>query len=184
MYRQRELLELQEKLSYIGMVPIIGEPADALNAFIYMARGDTVNAVLSSTAMFPVFGSVSTGGKIFARSADEIAEFVQGASKSRWKVGEDIYSPTTKGNAPSRTTVRQRFWKNDAIEVSSEIYGTENIERMKKGLAPQRYNADKSAMESMELSHEPIPFRDGGKDFIPRWPQDHAAVDPFRHPGY
>jgi hypothetical protein len=39
-------------------------------------------------------------------------------------------------------------------------------------------------MESMELSHEPIPFRDGGTEFVPRWPQDHAAVDPFRFPGY
>jgi hypothetical protein len=43
---------------------------------------------------------------------------------------------------------------------------------------------DKGGMESMELSHEPIPFRDGGTEFVPRWPQDHAAVDPFRFPGY
>ena len=55
---------------------------------------------------------------------------------------------------------------------------------MRKGRAPQRYNADKGGMESMELSHEPIPFRDGGTKFVPRWPQDHAAVDPYRHPGY
>lgn len=55
---------------------------------------------------------------------------------------------------------------------------------MRKGGAPQRYNADKGGMESMELSHEPVPARNGGKDFVPRWPQDHAAVDPFRRPGY
>lgn len=55
---------------------------------------------------------------------------------------------------------------------------------MKKGNAPQRYNPDKGGMESMELSHEPIPQRDGGKDFVPRWPQDHAEVDPYRRPGY
>jgi len=55
---------------------------------------------------------------------------------------------------------------------------------MKKGYAPQRYSPDKGGMESMELSHEPIPRRDGGKDFVPRWPQDHAEVDPYRHPGY
>lgn len=55
---------------------------------------------------------------------------------------------------------------------------------MQRGLAPQRYNPDKGGMESMELSHEPIPFRDGGTDFVPRWPCDHAAVDPYRHTGY
>jgi len=36
----------------------------------------------------------------------------------------------------------------------------------------------------MELSHEPIPARDGGTEFVPRWPEDHARVDPYRHPGY
>jgi len=55
---------------------------------------------------------------------------------------------------------------------------------MKDGLAPQRYNPDKGGMESMELSHEPVPARDGGKEFVPRWPQDHATVDPYRRPGY
>jgi hypothetical protein len=39
-------------------------------------------------------------------------------------------------------------------------------------------------IESMELSHEPIPHRDGGTNVVPRWPQDHAAVDPLRRPGY
>jgi hypothetical protein len=52
------------------------------------------------------------------------------------------------------------------------------------GAPPQRFNPDKGGMESMELSHEPIPFRNGGTSFVPRWPQDHAAVDPFRRPGY
>ncbi|MDF7797812.1 hypothetical protein P4A91_25365, partial [Pseudomonas syringae] len=105
--------------------------------------------------------------------------------KNGWKVGDDVYNKTAKGNDPSWTTVRSRFWKNEAATTeATSKYGAENIERMKKGLAPQRYNADKGGMESMELSHEPVPFRDGGKDFVPRWPQDHAAVDPYRKPGY
>lgn len=55
---------------------------------------------------------------------------------------------------------------------------------MRRGLAPQRYNADKGGLESMELSHEPIPISRAGTNVVPRWPQDHAAVDPFRFPGY
>ncbi|MDA8235192.1 MAG: hypothetical protein M0Z31_10405 [Clostridia bacterium] len=102
-----------------------------------------------------------------------------------WKLGDDIYKPTAKGTEPSWSTVRQRFWKNEpASEGAAEKYGAENVDRMRKGLAPQRYNPDKGGMESMELSHEPVPARDGGRDFVPRWPQDHAKVDPFRHPGY
>ncbi len=55
---------------------------------------------------------------------------------------------------------------------------------MTQGRAPQKYNADKGGIESMELSHEPIPYRNAGRAFVPRWPQEHAAVDPFRRPGY
>lgn len=86
---------------------------------------------------------------------------------------------------PSWSTVRSRFWKNEAtLPSAANKYGEENLGRMCKGCAPQRYNADKGGMESMELSHEPIPARDGGKDFVPRWPQDRGAVDPYRRPGY
>ncbi|GFO55464.1 hypothetical protein GMSM_24710 [Geomonas sp. Red276] len=105
-------------------------------------------------------------------------------SNGRWKVGDDIYNPTAAGNDPSWTTVRNRFWKNEAAKPDAEaMWGLENIQRMKKGLAPQRYNYDKGGMESMDLSHEPVPYRDGGRKIVPRWPQDHAAVDPYRRPG-
>jgi filamentous hemagglutinin len=100
-------------------------------------------------------------------------------------VGDDVYANTAKGNAPAWSTVRDRFWKNESSSASAaEKYGAENVQRMSKGRAPQRYNADKGGRESMELSHEPIPARNGGKNFVPRWPQDHAAIDPFRRPGY
>lgn len=102
-----------------------------------------------------------------------------------WKVGDDIYKLTSKGNNPSWSTIRSRFWKNEAANPSAvERYGADNVERMNKGLAPQRYNPDKGGMESMELSHEPTPRRSGGTEVVPRWPQEHAEVDPFRFPGY
>ena len=59
-----------------------------------------------------------------------------------------------------------------------------NLARMGTGRAPQRYTPDKGGIESMELSHEPIPYRDGGATVTPRWPQEHAAIDPYRYPGY
>lgn len=105
--------------------------------------------------------------------------------KNGCKVGEDVYNKTGKGNDPSWSTVRSRFWKNEAAAPNAaDTYGSDNLDRMRKGLAPQRYNADKGGVESMELSHEPIPARDGGKDFVPRCPQDHVAVGSYRKPGY
>ena len=102
-----------------------------------------------------------------------------------WTRGRDVYEPTANDNDPSWSAVRSRFWKNEASAPDApQKYGAENIDRMNRGLAPQRYNPDKGGMESMELSHEPIPARDGGTTFVPRWPQDHATVDPYRRPGY
>ena len=141
-------------------------------------------AAASITSNFIPGGGVVKGFKL-VRLASKGMKVAKGAGKAGWKVGDDIYAATAKGNTPSWSAVRQRFWKNEATKTNSaDLYGAENIDRMKKGLAPQRYNPDKGAMESMELSHEPIPFRNGGRDLVPRWPQDHAAVDPFRYAGY
>ncbi|WP_241826984.1 polymorphic toxin-type HINT domain-containing protein [Streptomyces graminilatus] len=106
----------------------------------------------------------------------------------RWKLGEDYSKPNKNGVAPSLSTMRKRFWKNEAMEPdAADQYGAANISRMKRGSAPQRQRPDGS-WESMELSHEPIPERDGGMLLTPRWPEDHAIMDPggYRRlpPGY
>lgn len=124
--------------------------------------------------------------KAAAGKVDDVASSAIAAVENKgWKVGSDVYAKTTAGKEPSWSTVRSRFWKNEAVGPDAvNEYGAANVERMKNGLAPQRYNAEKGGMESMELSHEPIPARDGGREFVPRWPQDHAKVDSYRRPGY
>lgn len=119
-----------------------------------------------------------------AAAGESAAAASESAASTGWKLGDDVYTKTAAGNDPAWSTVRSRFWKNEAADPEYGSWGADNLERMKCGKAPQRFNPDKGGMESMELSHEPIPFRDGGKSFVPRWPQDHAAVDPFRRPGY
>lgn len=102
-----------------------------------------------------------------------------------WKVGQDVYKPTRLGKEPSWSTVRSRYWKNEAARAGNGgQYSKPNLDRMRRGQPPQRYNPDKGGIEQMELSHEPIPARDGGRNLVPRWPQDHASVDPWRRPGY
>lgn len=135
--------------------------------------------IVAGTVIGTVTGNTERGMLTNATST------VLKSSTKGWKLGDDVYKLTAKGNEPSWTTVRTRFWKNEAAtEGAAEKYGTDNISRMQTGRAPQRFNQEKAGMESMELSHEPIPRRDGGTEFVPRWPQDHAKVDSFRHPGY
>ncbi|MFG1993930.1 LamG-like jellyroll fold domain-containing protein [Actinoplanes sp. NPDC048988] len=106
----------------------------------------------------------------------------------RWKLGEDYSKPNKDGVDPSMSTMRKRFWKNEAAEPdAADQYEAANISRMKRGMAPRRQREDGS-WESMELSHEPIPERDGGMLLTPRWPEDHVLMDPGGHrrlpPGY
>ena len=52
---------------------------------------------------------------------------------------------------------------------------------MKKGLALQRLNEEKGIWESKELHHNPAQKDGGFFDFIEVWPDEHAALDKFRH---
>ena len=74
------------------------------------------------------------------------------AVKKGWKVGDDITNLTSAGKAPSWSTIRSRYWKNQAnIRASSQWYDIEfedNYERMKRGLAPIGYDG-----KSVELHH-------------------------------
>ncbi len=50
-------------LDIVGLIPVVGEVADGANALIYTARGDYVNAALSTAAMLPIIGTGATGTK-------------------------------------------------------------------------------------------------------------------------
>jgi hypothetical protein len=82
---------VQTVLDVAGVVPVIGEPADAVNAAIYLAQGDYGNAALSGAAMVPVLGNLATGGKVVKRvvkasavsdDTADIAKAVDG--ETRW----------------------------------------------------------------------------------------------------
>src|SRR5690606_29135897 len=47
---------IQVALDVAGVVPLIGEVADAANGLISLARGDTVGAGLSFASMIPIWG--------------------------------------------------------------------------------------------------------------------------------
>ncbi len=64
---------LQTGLDIVGMIPVIGEAADLINAGIYLARGDYVNAALSGLAAIPLLGNFATGAK-FANKGLKLAK--------------------------------------------------------------------------------------------------------------
>jgi hypothetical protein len=47
-----------------GLVPVVGEVADGVNAGIYLVEGDKLNAGLSAAAMIPIAGWGATGAKV------------------------------------------------------------------------------------------------------------------------
>ncbi|PSK98285.1 hypothetical protein CLV30_12071 [Haloactinopolyspora alba] len=62
-------------LDGLGMVPVVGEPADAVNAIWYAAEGNVIDSGLSAAGMIPFLGWGATGGKWTRRAltADELA---------------------------------------------------------------------------------------------------------------
>jgi len=63
-------------LDVLGLVPLLGEPADAVNAGWYSAEGDWVNAGLSAAALIPFAGAAFTGGKLLGK-AGHLAELLR-----------------------------------------------------------------------------------------------------------
>ncbi len=105
----------------------------------------------------------------------------QAADTCGWKPGDSIINRTKSGNVPKWSTVRKRYWKNEALAQKinpTKSYSEENLKRMEKGLAPQR--KVNGQVESMELHHDPAQ-KDGGLfDFVEVWPDQHAKLDPNR----
>ena len=117
-------------------VGLAGDVADVLIPFVG-GIGETTRAIKVA--------SKTTG---FIDTATDV--------KKGWKVGDDITNLTKAGNVPSWSTVRQRFWKNEA-HFHPERY-KQDLARMKKGRAP--IGADGY---SMELHH---PFGRAGENFF------------------
>ncbi len=76
---------------------------------------------------------------------------------------------------------RRKAWRNLADDPNSPLTDDERQEVRDRGNGgPRRINPWTGELETMELSHEPVPLRDGGKDVAPTLPDDHATIDPYR----
>ena len=138
-------------------------------------------AALDTLALLP--GVPSSG---YARRGVEVVSSISHANKAKdvakvgWKVGDNISNLTRAGNVPSWSTVRQRYWKNEALTNYKE-YSPEDLLRMSQGRAPLALNPNNGKMYPMELHH---PNGRKGSDlfnFIQVTPWKHAEIDKYRH---
>jgi hypothetical protein len=67
---RRILNWIQTGLDIIGFILVIGEVADGINAILYLAQGDFLNAGISAAALIPVVGSAATAGRQVYRAVD------------------------------------------------------------------------------------------------------------------
>jgi hypothetical protein len=97
------------------------------------------------------------------------------------KTGRFIPDPANPPSPNVMTDAQRRAnWKRLAQDPTSPLTTAQRAEIKTRGWrGPQRLN-EFGELETMELSHEPIPLLKGGKKVVPRWPADHAAIDPHR----
>jgi len=95
---------IQTGLDILGLVPVIGEPVDGLNATIYLVRGDQLNAALSAGSMVPIAGWVSTGGKLVKKSIKVAKDVDKGVSRAILKTD---FVATSNGLVVKATTAEK-----------------------------------------------------------------------------
>ena len=138
-------------------------------------------AALDTLALLP--GVPSSG---YARRGVEVVSSISHANKAKcaakagWRVGDDISKLTRAGNVPSWSTVRQRYWKNEAL-TNFEKYSPENLMRMSHGRAPLIAHPVTKKIYPMELHHPNGRAGDNLFNFIEVTPWEHDRLDSHRY---
>lgn len=131
--------------------------------------------------ILPSIGTVKAAKKVID-GVDAVNDTAKVAKKG-WKVGDDITALTKSGKDPSWSTVRSRYWKNEAYYNASS-YKFDDLVRMKKGKAPLVQYDLNGKWYSMEIHHIkgrniPNPHRLNNLQQLTPW--DHTFVDGYRH---
>lgn len=102
-------------LDVVGMIPVIGEVADAANAAIYLAQGDYANAAMSAASMIPLAGNVVGAAKL-AKTGMKLTDRLGGvAALGKKAIGKlDDAFETVKGPLE-----RLRKKCGDPVDVAS-----------------------------------------------------------------
>lgn len=120
---------IQIGLDVIGLLPVVGEAADIINAGISFARGDYIGAGLSLAAAIPFAGWGATAGKAIKRSASTLTT----AEKSIQRVpsppaakpnGPYRDGAKIKGSADNKPSPPERpSWRDSETDVAKKLEG-------------------------------------------------------------
>jgi len=142
--------------------------------------GEQNNNALNQTS------GVVKGIAVGAFVAERKLSYPENTSRAPYN-GYGYHTGQIAPNPGNRLTSRQRqsVWRAMADNPKAPLTEVQrqHIRATPRGKssAPTWKNPVTMKMERMELSHEPIPHRQGGQVVVPRWPEDHAARDPHRH---
>jgi RHS repeat-associated protein len=176
---------LHTALDVLGLVPGLGELFDGLNATIYLAAGDYVNAALSAGSMVPFAGWFSTGAKwakkglkgfggtlkeTATRLIKEEAGYINFGATSRFSKaakevkgkGVDIELKYKEG-----WTAAQRAEADAKVKALTEA-NTVKTHSQRKGTASTRYkkaNGQDSVPQGKDVDHI-VDLQLGGADDI------------------
>ncbi|WP_376093120.1 DNA/RNA non-specific endonuclease [Roseomonas sp. CCTCC AB2023176] len=109
-------------LDVAGMVPVIGEAADLLNAGWYLAEGNRVDAALSAAGAVPLLGNVATAGKWGRRAgaAGDALGGAVGAARRAEEAGDAVRTARRPGSEASGAAMPRQARDAPRREPSAE----------------------------------------------------------------
>ena len=164
---------VQGALDVAGLAPVVGLPADVLNAAISTARGNYTDAALSMAAAVPVLGTAAGAGKIIGKGAKVLSKNKGGLNLHKWgdktatkatgwKEGDRFLYLPNKGNPKAN-------WKQNAGRLREEMSKGKPIydsyrnpttgAQIKAGQSPNSrgrfLNAERKLLESKGWKYNP-----------------------------
>jgi hypothetical protein len=124
--KERLLDGFQNVLAGIGMVPVLGEWADLLDAGVSALRGDHVGAGLSLMSAVPIWGWVARGGKIargMLKAERQISPVLPKAGKGVWEKGSREVKGGFKTLSDLGLKDGMKVSSSRALELGEEFLG-------------------------------------------------------------
>ncbi len=161
-----------EILDAAGMVPVIGEVADAANAVLYLAEGDYANAAISLAALVPVGGQAVTGARLAYKGANAATDLVR-YSDEVVEAGSNITRRVTNATDTASTAASTtRSTARTTESVAATRNATDTARRASQGdsvvAAPRKSSqateaatssspASKPAVNASQVQSSPLP---------------------------
>jgi RHS repeat-associated protein len=143
-----------------GLIPVIGEAADAISALISLARGDNVGAALGAASMVPFAGTAAGATKIGRRLSNAV-DSVHGNSKASTKaqLGYEVFPRGERDNV-----VATGVSGGPVTNTGKSYRATRRVSKMNKS------NSDVYDAEIVKT----LPGGPGARDNILEWEKRNA----------